>query len=110
MEFGDYFRFALALAFVLGLIGILAVVAKRFGMTPRVSKGLGSSNKRLRIVDVASVDAKRRLVLVRRDDVEHLILLGPTTETVVETGIKVETGNDEPAGNRAHIKVAHERG
>ena len=110
MEIADYLRFALALAFVLGLIGILAIVAKRFGMAPRISKGLGTSDKRLRIVDVATVDAKRRLVLVRRDDVEHLILLGPTSETVVETGIAAGNGSGEPADSRSHIKVAHERG
>ena len=34
-----------------------------------------------------AVDAKRRLVLVRRDDVEHLILLGPASDLVVERGI-----------------------
>jgi flagellar protein FliO/FliZ len=43
--------------------------------------------KRLSIVEVSPVDAKRRLVLVRRDGVEHLVLLGATNETVIETGI-----------------------
>jgi flagellar protein FliO/FliZ len=33
------------------------------------------------------VDAKRRLVLVRRDDREHLLLLGATQDVVVESGI-----------------------
>lgn len=101
MDYGDYLRFALALIFVLGLIGVLAIVAKRFGMAPRISKGLGPSGKRLQIVDVTTVDAKRRLVLVRRDDVEHLLLLGATSETVVETGIKTEAGRPG--------KVTHER-
>jgi hypothetical protein len=41
----------------------------------------------LSIVEVAGIDAKRRLLLVRRDDVEHLILLGGTSEIVVERGI-----------------------
>lgn len=33
------------------------------------------------------MDGKRRMVLVRRDDTEHLLLLGTATETVIETGI-----------------------
>ena len=31
---------------------------------------------------------RHKLMLIRRDDVEHLVIVGPTGETVVETGIK----------------------
>ncbi len=88
MDLEDYIRFAIALVFVLGLIGLLALVARRFGMTPRVTKRKGRADKRVRIVDVTNVDGKRRLILVGRDDTEHLILLGPNSETVIETGIE----------------------
>ena len=87
MEFASYLRFILALIVVLGLIGFFAWLAKRFGMAPRVRGGGGG--KRLRIVEVAAVDAKRRLLLVRRDDTEHLILLGPANDLVLESGIAV---------------------
>ena len=43
--------------------------------------------KRLGVVETAIVDQKR-LVLVRRDDVEHLIIVGGPVDMVVETGIK----------------------
>jgi flagellar protein FliO/FliZ len=86
MELEAYLRFGLALLFVLGLIGLCAWGAKRLGMTPRVSAGAGRA-KRLAIVEVAAVDAKRRLVLVRRDDREHLLLLGAAQDVVVESGI-----------------------
>lgn len=43
--------------------------------------------KRLEVVDHASVDGRRRLVLVRRDNVEHLIMIGGPVDVVVETGI-----------------------
>ena len=43
--------------------------------------------RRLAIVEIMSVDPRRKLVLVQRDDKEHLILLSATGETVVETGI-----------------------
>ena len=86
MDLEAYFRFGLALLFVLGLIGLCAWGALRLGMAPRVSAGAGRV-KRLAIVEVAAVDAKRRLVLVRRDDREHLLLLGATQDVVVEAGI-----------------------
>lgn len=86
MELEAYIRFGLALLFVVGLIGLCSWGARRLGMTPRVSGGSGRV-KRLAIVEVAAVDAKRRLVLVRLDDREHLLLLGATQDIVVEAGI-----------------------
>ena len=97
----EYVRFLLALLFVLGLIGLLAFVLRRFGMgAVRVSpayraKGRGAE-RRLAVIEVASVDARRRLVLVRRDDTEHLILLGQTSDLLIESGIKA--GRPRPAG------------
>lgn len=43
--------------------------------------------KRLEVSDHASVDGRRRLILVRRDNVEHLIMIGGPVDIVVETGI-----------------------
>ena len=87
MEFDDYVRFVFALAFVLGLIGLATVALKRFGMLPRVTRQKTGSGKRLGIVEIAPIDAKRRLILVRRDEVEHLIVLGTSSELLVESGI-----------------------
>lgn len=96
MEFEGYLRFLLALAFVLGLIGLLATLARRFGLgfPATAMKRIGS--RRLRVVEVTPVDGRRRMVLVRRDEVEHLILLGQSGELVVETGIPAR--DDTPAG------------
>ncbi len=53
--------------------------------------GIGGSSRsrqpRLAVLDFTDVDSRRRLVLVRRDNVEHLILLGGPTDVVVETNI-----------------------
>ncbi|MEK9726176.1 MAG: hypothetical protein VW405_22180 [Rhodospirillaceae bacterium] len=94
MELGgiDYFRFVLALAFVLGLIAILAAVARRAGFGFPAAALKSGGKRRLAVVEATQVDGRRRLVLVRRDDVEHLILLSPTAETVVETGIPTPAG------------------
>ena len=45
-------------------------------------------DKRLGLVETASVDARRKLLLVRRDDVEHLIITGGPVDLLIETGIK----------------------
>ncbi len=48
---------------------------------------LTGRNKRLSVVDQASVDGRRRLVLIRRDGVEHLLMTGGAIDIVIETGI-----------------------
>jgi hypothetical protein len=53
---------------------------------------------RLKVSEQASVDARRRLVLVRRDDVEHLIMTGGPVDIVIETGIAAPTPRAEAPG------------
>ena len=87
MESASYFQSVLALAFVIGLILFFAWAARRFGLGGLAPGGAGKKGRRLGIVEVAVIDAKRRLVLVRRDDQEHLLLIGGATDLVLETGI-----------------------
>lgn len=85
MEIADYLRFVFALAFVIAMIGILAFLAKRHGLGYR--NGPRSTKRRLSISEIMPIDNKRRLVLVKRDDKEHLIMIGGTTDLVVEQNI-----------------------
>jgi len=62
---------------------------------------------RLAVVDAAAVDAQRRLVLVRRDNVEHLILIGGPTDVVIEPGI--QTGDLERALRERQMRAAEAR-
>lgn len=55
--------------------------------------------KRLDVVDQANVDGRRRLVLIRRDDVEHLIMTGGPVDVVIETNI----GQPRPAQRTAEV-------
>lgn len=95
MEFTSYLRFGAALVLVLALIGIAAWAARRFGFAGRLPAARGRG-RRLTVVDVTSLDAKRRLVLVRRDGVEHLVLLGSAGDLVIERGIPVAPVADAP--------------
>jgi flagellar protein FliO/FliZ len=85
VDLASYGQFILALAVVLALIGLLAYGARRLGFGPRLAARGGA--RRLALVEVLPLDAKRRLVLVRRDATEHLVLLGVTQDAVIETGI-----------------------
>lgn len=84
MEVESYLRFLAALAAVLALLLAGAWCLRRFGPgTGLVPRG----GRRLAVVESLSLDPRRRLLLVRRDGVEHLLLLGPGGECVVERGI-----------------------
>ena len=83
---GDmYWRFVGALVVVLALIFAAAWIAKRFGVGGRLATPRGK--RRLSIQEVLPLDSKRRLVLLKRDGIEHLLLLGLHDDIVVETGI-----------------------
>ena len=86
MDVGSYFRFVLALAFVLALIGVMAWLARRFGFAGPAR--LPGQSRRLQVIETLAVDARRRLVLVRRDQTEHLLLIGGANDVTVETGIR----------------------
>lgn len=86
MEADVYLRFFLALIFTLSLIGLLYWLVRRYAPS-RLIMPVGPGN-RLRVIEVRAIDARRRLVLVRRDSVEHLLLLGLQGEVVVESGIQ----------------------
>lgn len=99
MDGEAYYSILLALVFVLALILLLAWLARRFGIGSAVAMRTGAA-RRLRVSEIAAIDAKHRLVLVRRDDVEHLLLLGPGADTLVEAGIAAPEDDDTGHGVR----------
>ena len=83
---GDmYWRFVGALILVVALIFAVAWIAKRLGLGGRIASGRGK--RRLSVQEVLPLDSKRRLVLLKRDGVEHLLLIGMHDDLVVEAGI-----------------------
>ena len=85
MSIDLYTRFVLALVAVVALIALAAWAARRFGLAGKFVAPNG--RRRLSIVETAALDGKRRLVLVRRDDTEHLVLLSAEGALLVERGI-----------------------
>lgn len=72
---------------LLALVVVFWIYRMRSGGPVTGLGGRGRRESRLAVVESAMVDTKRRIVLVRRDDVEHLILIGGPADVVVESGI-----------------------
>ena len=80
-------RFFLAFLVVLGLIGGAAYLVRRFGADRIGTTTARGRQPRLAVIDATPVDSRRRLVLIRRDNVEHLLLIGGPSDVVVEPNI-----------------------
>jgi flagellar protein FliO/FliZ len=89
MEFLDLLRYFGALLLVLAMVGGAGLLARRFGV-PGVTKP--ASIKRLAVVETLMVGPRQRLIIFRRDDVEHLVLSGPDGVSVIENGIPAKAG------------------
>jgi flagellar protein FliO/FliZ len=75
-----------AFVFVLSLMWLFSWALKRLGLAGR--SFAPGARRRLALVEHLPLDHRRRLVIVRRDDREHLLVLGPSGETVVESNIQ----------------------
>ncbi|MDF3810494.1 flagellar biosynthetic protein FliO, partial [Rhodopseudomonas sp. BAL398] len=79
--------FFFAFLAVLALIGLVAWLVRRFAGNRLGANSNRGRMPRLAVIDAAAVDGRRRLVLVRRDNVEHLLMIGGPTDIVVEPNI-----------------------
>ena len=80
-------RAILALILVVGLIGLVVWLVRRFNTDRLGNASARGRQPRLAVIDAAAVDGRRRLVLIRRDNVEHLLMIGGPTDVVVELNI-----------------------
>jgi flagellar protein FliO/FliZ len=80
-------KFFLAFLLVLGLIGVGAWALRRFGTGQLGGGSTRGRQHRLSVLEWAKVDNRRFLCLVRRDNVEHLLMIGGPTDVVVEANI-----------------------
>jgi hypothetical protein len=79
-------KFVVAFIVVLALIGLAAWLVRRFNAS-RLTGSARGRQPRLAVIDAASVDGRRRLVLIRRDNVEHLMMIGGPNDVIVEPNI-----------------------
>ncbi len=109
MDAINLLRYLVALMFVFALAGA-ALLIKRYGSAPAAFKDslkgkLGkwnfpASERRLAIVETLMIGPKQRLFIVRRDNVEHLVLSGPEGASVIEANIPDSTAASMSAASR----------
>ncbi len=94
MDFADFARGVAALALTLGLIGLAAVLARRYGPNA-LFRVQPKTTRRLAIVESLMLDPARRLVVVRFDDQERLLLLGEGRVLAEGKARPVDTAEDQ---------------
>lgn len=118
MTMWEIFFLLLLIVFVAAAVIVGAFVWRGYVDSGAPGTGLfrPKNGKRLEVVEQASMDGRRRLVLIRRDDTEHLIMTGGPVDVVIETGIspkKTRAGGevvDAPVFSRAPRSVGQAAG
>jgi flagellar biogenesis protein FliO len=80
-------KFIGAFLAVLAAIALAAYLVRRFGVGALAGKTQRNRQQRLAVIDSADIDIRRKLIIVRRDNVEHLLLIGGPTDVLVESNI-----------------------
>jgi hypothetical protein len=105
MELGvnDFLVYFALFALVIAVIGVVVWLFKNMlsGTGSAAAGLLRARERRLGIQETASIDGRRRLILIRRDDVSHLIMTGGPVDLVIETGIQDAPAPNQPAPREA---------
>ncbi len=86
-------RLLISLAFVISLMGGLAYILKRLGLS--TGGNVSHDKRRLKVIEALTLDGRHRAVLLQRDNKQHLVILGPNSETLIETDITPIEGSNE---------------
>lgn len=85
----DLGNIAIAIGALFITILAIILVVWLIKMAFRVSRdGARGKMRRLAVLSSAPVDNKRQLLIVRRDDTEHLVMIGGPNDVVIETGFQ----------------------
>jgi flagellar protein FliO/FliZ len=91
----DFNQFLISVSIVLFVVAFVALAIWAFkafvlggGGGRSGSSFLRQRDRRLGLVESTAIDGRRRLLLVRRDDVEHLVMIGGPVDMLIETGIQ----------------------
>lgn len=93
-------QYVIAFAIILALVALFGVVLRKLTGSRLLMSGQDrgrSRQPRLGVVDIYDLDRQRQLVLLRRDNVEHLLLIGGLNDVVIETNIVRVAGARIPA-------------
>src|SRR6201999_3668595 len=85
---------------IVAMMAVAALLVRRFAGNRLGANTQRGRMPRLAVIDAAAVDGRRRLVLVRRDNVEHLLMIGGPSDIVVEPNIVRATPGREALPQR----------
>ncbi len=87
----DLLRVCLALTFVIGLLLLSSFLIRKYGhlLGLPTAPNMGR-NRRLQLVEIMNIDPRTKLALVRRDDQEHLLLIGQSSSEVIEKNLPAQ--------------------
>src|SRR5947209_713963 len=86
--FGTEMAVRVLVAFLIFVVVMAGFWGIRRLTRPRLGTNAARGRQpRLAITDAAALDGRRRLVLVRRDNVEHLLIIGGPSDLVIEQNI-----------------------
>lgn len=89
MDWVDLARAGAALLLTVGAMLAAYMVFQR--LTPALQKLTGAPQRLpLRVIQTLPLDAKRRLCVVRHSGTDHLILTGPSGDTLISSGAAAE--------------------
>lgn len=98
-QFGE--QNALIIYYLVIFVALIIAVLILRGVWNRISGGTfihgGKDKRRLAVVDATAVDNRRRLVLVRRDNVEHLVMIGGMSDVLIESNIGQDAASAQPS-------------
>src|SRR4051812_8234690 len=92
-------NYLIAFVVIFAVLALAALAIRRFtgGRLAMAGQDRGRARQpRLGIVDVYDLDRQRQLILLRRDNVEHLLLIGGPNDVDVETNIVPVAGGAPP--------------
>jgi flagellar protein FliO/FliZ len=83
MDLMTILKFIAALGLVLSMIGGCAFLASRFNLLSNLGRRPGA--RRMKVQESLILDAKHRMMIVKSDNREHVLLFGPSGDVVVES-------------------------
>jgi len=84
MDYTQYIQIAIALVFVLGLMGLLSFVLRKINYA---QSGIAGQHNRIKIIEQRMIDSKNKAVIIRCDNKDHLVILSQNGTIIVENNI-----------------------
>lgn len=93
MDTVNYTQFFLAFILVIGMIGLMAVLLRRYG-DPNKMYAVKNALSAIKVVETRFLDSKRKLMLIERGGRQHLLLLAENREMLIESFDAPAQGGD----------------